>query len=284
MLESPTFRPLPAFYEAARQNRFARSEPTRVIELEPAPKTYMRHMPQGSIVTVTGLQKSPLFDEIARAAAANSHARLEKLLSEARNAYWNLGNRKVPHSKTLPPVPSFAEYYYGDKLISGGQLAIPELECMASLVPFAGGQLDHGAFRVEQLSESESTQPLQHLVLVRQPVLTDMEKMILKKAPSGLNAEAIGDVAFCGWPGVLAGLLVIGALFLVGRLLGAAARRNVEAGAGDAGAGDAGAGDDDGERLEVLAFYEKLGHIDPASAASVLLAARSILISAHSDL
>jgi hypothetical protein len=126
-----------------------------------------------------------------------------------------------------------------------------------------------------------------------------MEKMILKKAPSGLNAEAIGDVAFCGWPGVLAGLLVIGALFLVGRLLGAAARRNVEAGAGDAGAGDAGAGDagagdagagdagagdDDGERLEVLAFYEKLGHIDPASAASVLLAARSILISAHSDL
>ena len=55
---------------------------------------------------------------------------------------------------------------------------------MFTFVPYNGGNLPHKDFIISQYFKNESVTSLDILILIRRPILTDLEKAIFQKVPA----------------------------------------------------------------------------------------------------
>ena len=255
-----------------------------MVELSPPFGARITGIPGGSIIVFSAPEHSEDLNAINAAVEKHDYRLLGRLMTQILGGWASPKRFTRAQPIPLKDITTLAELHYGNRLVAGGLFSIPELGTMASLIPFVGGVLDPDDFKVLSFL-TDWGKPLEHLVLIRQPDLTLIEREINDRLPSELSQERLGSAEYFVYPGVVAGLVVIAALVVVGHfLLNGLTRANeqnrqVQAGAGDAGDGDDGDGDGDGGVLS--GFTEdlvSLSDVDPSAAVATLLTIRTKLI------
>jgi hypothetical protein len=200
----------PGFYTQEKLKRRHVNQPVRVLELDVPSTTRIAGIPGGSVVVLSAYNAEHDLNPIVEAIGRRDYRALDLLMQVLQRRWRSM--RPLPARSTIPleEIPALAELSYGNRVLASGVFSIPQTGTMATLMPFIGGKLNPSNFGITAYLTPHG-QPLEHVVIVRQPALTPIERAVLDKLPEEFSHESLGDATLAAWPGAVAFVLIVAA-------------------------------------------------------------------------
>ncbi len=164
-----------------------------VILFDPPKDTYIQSFPGGGIWIVTAKPGSSLIQRLRETASTGSYEKLSELINSSRKAMLNPTQQEEKEFKSIHEIPVLAELSYGPKMIAQGLFLVPNTDVLFTFVPYNGGNLLANRFTFSQYVWIGSSSRLDCLILIRAPILTELEKSILEKVPSDVSEANLGN-------------------------------------------------------------------------------------------
>ena len=182
-LYGPSGSPFQHQYAKELESREQHFTTPRVFEME-ASQVKIKSLPGGAIWGVVGLPGSPTITSLIRALESKDYSVLDGLARAQLTRFDSFeAIRKLGVGK-LSDIPVLADLHYRQRRIAPGLFTTPSLDALISVMPYTGGRLTHEDFQLAQYPLPSREANLECVVVIRPPVLTDIEKQIRDRVPN----------------------------------------------------------------------------------------------------
>lgn len=170
-------------------------------------------IPPGTLLLATGAADDEFFADLATAARAGDVVGVSDVISRIRQATAEAerpGSGRVA-SEVLEDIETFGQVSYAGELIAHAQMISSSIRVSLALLPFNGGTLPASSFSASHFHNTEDARA-ETLVLVRQPVSTDLEARVSREFAAVSADELLGPMRpEANWLVATAFVLVVGA-------------------------------------------------------------------------
>jgi hypothetical protein len=174
-----------------------------VIEFETTLKTQIKNFPRSGIWIIISQPLSKIISELREAISKKDYDRFDFLVNPGSKAFVKAIENKIENKtklfNSIRDIPVIAEVTYGPKLLARCLYILPELDYMFTLVPYYGGNLSTKDFRISQYFKKGYVEHLDVVIVIKRPILTDLEKIIFQKIPeeiSQADLKVVNDFTF----------------------------------------------------------------------------------------
>ncbi len=161
-----------------------------VIEFE-ITKTRIKNFPSSGIWIIISKPSSTIIPELREAISKNDFNQLESLLKLGSKSFVKVYENSIEYKKNLfnsiQEIPILADVTYGLKILAKCLFILPEQNYIFTFIPYYGDNLSMKDFRMSQYFKYGSVNLLNTLILIKKPILTDLEKSIFQKVPNEIS-------------------------------------------------------------------------------------------------
>ena len=188
-LDSPRFRRAYLRFSREKATRPVRSCRCTVLEVpDSATDRDFALLTPGTVSAFVAREGEPLLDDLVAALAAHDGAAFDRITARVRRTVAELP-RGAP---ATGPYPTIAELTYAGKPLVSLLHAGDVLQVTPHAFVHNGGHLDPASFAVHEYHPPDSRTPLACVLVVRRPVLGEIEREALRLVPGDATANNLG--------------------------------------------------------------------------------------------
>lgn len=213
-LESPEFRSAFAHVAKEKATRPVRLCHCVVLEIpQMARPDQYAHITPGTVTAFVAREGEPLLHRLAEALKANASKEFDSITKtilalgdQASREITAAAPRTEPRSRAFP---SFVEVSYAHKTLVSCVHVDDFLRIQAYAFPYNGGTLERKHFSMLEYYHAGYDTPMSCVLIIRQPMLSDIERDALRLVPSASSANNVAPAPIDPCTPALLAFLVI---------------------------------------------------------------------------